>query len=116
MNILFNQGLRQGLLARRDRLASILENLDFQELEIRRTTRGHKDNTSLNRLNMLESLDDWYHRELIDLDNALARLDKGNFGICLGCGSALDTNWIDVFPEGEFCRDCEDMKKWMKLG
>jgi RNA polymerase-binding transcription factor DksA len=116
MNALFNHGLRQGLLSRRNRIASILKNLEFQELEMRIRTLGHEEKTELNRMNMLDLLDDWYHRELIDVDNALARLDKDNFGICSGCGSAIDPNWLEVFPEAEFCRNCEDLKKWMELG
>jgi len=90
MNVGFNNGLRQGLLSRRDKIASILENLQFQELEMTVRTLGHEETTELSRRSMLDSLDDWYHRELIEVDNALARIDKGNFGICLGCGSDID--------------------------
>ena len=111
MNARFNNNLRQGLLSRRNKIASILENLEFREVEIRVRTLGHEDKLELNRLSSLDSLDDWYHRELIELDNALARLDKGDFGMCLGCGSQIDPNWLEVFPEGEFCRNCEELEK-----
>ena len=116
MNAAFGNNTRQGLLSRRNKLASILENLEFQEMEMRVRTLGQEEKLELNRLSMLDSLDGWYHRELIEVDNALARLDKGDFGMCLGCGSAIDPNWLKVFPEGEFCRNCEDMKRWMELG
>ena len=116
MNALIGSNVRQRLLSRRNKIASILENLEVREVEMRVRTPGHQEKLGLNRLTMLDSLDDWYHRELIEVDNALARIDKGNFGSCLGCGSELDPNWLEVFPEGEFCRNCEDMKKWMELG
>ena len=116
MNALIGYNLRQRLLSRRSKIASVLENLEYREVEMRVRTLGREEKFELNRLTMLDSLDDWYHRELIEVDNALARIDKGNFGSCLGCGSELDPNWLEVFPEREFCRQCEDIKKWMELG
>ena len=116
MNTAFGNNVRQGLLSRRNKIASILENLEFREVEMRVRTLGQEEKLELNRLSMLDSLDDWYHRELNQVDNALARIDKGNFGMCLGCGSAIDPNWLEVFPEGEFCRNCENLRRWMELG
>jgi len=116
MNAAFGTKLHQGLLSRRTKIASILDNLEFREVEMRVRALGHEDKLKLNRLSMLDSLDDWYHRELLEVDNALARMDKGNFGTCLGCGLQIDPNWIELFPEGEFCRNCQDMKRWMEFG
>jgi RNA polymerase-binding transcription factor DksA len=115
MNAAFGNNLRQGLLSRRDKIASILEDLEFQELKVTLRTLGQEGKNTLNRWSTLGSLDDWYHKELIEVDNALARIDKGNFGVCLGCGAALDLNWLDAFPEAEFCRNCEELKKWIEF-
>lgn len=116
MNSEFGPNFRRELLSRRNKLASILENLELQEVEMRVRTLGQEEKLPLNRVSMLHSLDQWYHRELSEVDNALARIDKDKFGICLGCGAQLDPNWLEVFPEGEFCRNCDDMKKWMEMG
>jgi RNA polymerase-binding transcription factor DksA len=115
MNAPLGESIRQELLSRRNKIASILENLQFQEVELRVRIVGHEEKLELNRLCMLDSLDAWYHRELIEVDNALMRIDTGEFGLCLGCGSQIDAHWIEVFPEGEFCRNCDQMKKWMAL-
>jgi len=115
MNVPLGNSIRQELLSRRNKIASILENLQFQEVELRVRIVGHEEKLELNRLCMLDSLDAWYHRELIEVDNALMRIDTGEFGLCLGCGSQIDAHWIEVFPEGEFCRNCDQMKKWMAL-
>jgi RNA polymerase-binding transcription factor DksA len=115
MNAAFNQGLRRELLTRRDKITSILDNLEFLELETRLKTLGPEEKTKLNRLAMLNALDDWYHKELIEVDNALARIDDGIFGTCLGCGAPIAANFLDVIPAAEFCRSCEDMKKWLEL-
>jgi RNA polymerase-binding transcription factor DksA len=116
MNAVVDNNVRQELLSRRSKIVSILENLEFQEVKMRVRTLGQEEKIELTRLSMLDSLDDWYRRELIDLDNTLARLEKGNFGMCLGCSSTIDPNWLDAFPEAEFCRNCENLKKWMERG
>ena len=115
MDAVSNQELRRELLSRRNKIASILDNLEFLELETRLKTLGLEENTRLSRLTMLDALDDWYHKELIEVDNALARMDDGIFGSCLGCGAPIAANCLAVIPAAEFCRSCEDMKKWMEL-
>ena len=115
MNASFNHELRRGLQSRRDKIASILDHLEFLERETRLRTLGHEEKAELNRLTMLDALDDWYHKELIEVDNALARIDNGIFGNCLGCGAPIAANCLDAIPEAEFCRSCEDMKKWLEL-
>ena len=116
MNPVVDNNVRQELLSRRNKIVSILENLEFLEVKMRVRTLGQEEKIEPTRLSMLDSLDNWYRRELIELDNTLARLEKGNFGMCLGCGSVIDPNWLSSFPEAEFCRNCENLKKWMELG
>jgi RNA polymerase-binding transcription factor DksA len=115
MNTVFDQALRRELLSRRQKITSILDNLEFLELETRLKALGVEENTRLNRLTMLDALDDWYHKELIEVDNALARIDDGIFGRCLGCGAPIAANCLDLIPAVEFCRSCEEMRKWMEL-
>ena len=49
MNARFNNNLRQGLLSRRNKIAAILENLEFREVEMRVRTLGHEDKLELDR-------------------------------------------------------------------
>ena len=116
MNDAFSNKLSQGLLSRRDKITSILQNLEVHKLEIRLKALAHEEKPGLSPMSMVDLLDDWYHTELIHVDNALARTDNGNFGICVGCGSEIEPTWLDRFPEAEFCRSCEDLKKWIELG
>jgi RNA polymerase-binding transcription factor DksA len=115
MNAAFNQGLLRELLSRRDKITSILNNLEFLEVETRLKTLGLEEKAKLDRLTMLDALDDWYRKELIEVDNALARIDNGIFGTCLGCGAPIAANCLDLIPAVEFCRSCEEMRKWMEL-
>jgi len=111
-----DDNVRQRLLTRRDKIASILRNLEIQKMDMSKRTADHHEMMKPSRTSLLDSLDGWYHKELNDVDNALARARLSPLGICLGCKSEIDPNWLEKCPEAEFCRSCEDLKKWMELG
>jgi DnaK suppressor protein len=106
---------RQRLLARRDKILSILRNLEIQRTELRKRESLHDDATEPIRTTMLDSLDSWYHKELTDIDNALARVRESHFGICIGCNHEIDLIRLQKCPEAEFCTTCEELKKWMQI-
>lgn len=116
MNNPFNDNVRRRLLSRRDKIAAILRNLEIQKMELSKRTAVNDNMLEPIRTSMLDSVDGWYHKELNDVDNALARTQESHFGICLGCGSEIDRNRLEKWPEAEFCRTCEDLRKWMELG
>jgi RNA polymerase-binding transcription factor DksA len=116
MDHLYSNNVRQRLLSRREKIASILRNLEIQKMDISKKTPDHYEMMKPSRSSLLDCLDGWYHKELNDVDNALARARLNSFGICLGCQSEIDSNWLEKCPEAEFCRSCEDLKKWMELG
>jgi RNA polymerase-binding transcription factor DksA len=45
-------------------------------------------------------------RELAEIDAALARIDDGRYGICLGCGGALGLQRLRAIPEARLCVSC----------
>ena len=112
----FNHTVRQKLLSRRDRIVSILRNLEIQRMALSKRALVQDDMMEPIRTVMLDSLDGWYHRELNEVDNALAREPDRRFGICLGCNCDIEANRLEKCPEAEFCRTCEELKKWMVIG
>ena len=58
MNLTFGTNLRQELLSRRNRIAAILDNLEFREVEMRFRTLRQEHKIELVRLGMFDSLDD----------------------------------------------------------
>lgn len=115
MDGVLNENLRHSLLLRRDRVKLTLRNLELQKLNLHRRTLGHDETIEPSRSSILEALDDWYHKELNEIDDALTRAENRSFGLCLGCNSEIDPSRLEVFPEAEFCCTCEDLKKWMEL-
>lgn len=112
----FHDAVRQRLLSRRAKIVATLKHIEIQRMSLCKRDLAHDDMIEPNRAAMLNSLDDWYHKELNDVDNALARARDSHFGICFGCSSEIDPIRLEKYPEAEFCRSCEDLKKWMEIG
>jgi len=48
---------------------------------------------------------------LSGMEGALRKLDEGTYGICDGCGQAIDPARLETLPEASLCRNCADMQK-----
>jgi RNA polymerase-binding transcription factor DksA len=60
---------------------------------------------------LLQRLSDGYLYELARLDTALGRILAGTYGLCLACHHPIENGRLDIFPETEFCADCQDMRE-----
>ena len=73
------------------------------------------DQTAVGRLSRMDSLQNQSlskglrDREVVRLSQireALARIEKGTFGVCTVCGGAIPFERLFVFPEAPECADC----------
>lgn len=55
---------------------------------------------------VLEGLGTSGQDELVKIKAALARVDEGEFGFCVTCGTEISPERLDVVPHTPFCRDC----------
>lgn len=53
-----------------------------------------------------EGLTDSERRELDAIDEALARIDGGEFGRCARCGGAIGRHRLRAVPEARHCMTC----------
>ena len=68
---------------------------------------GEDDNTdeseqSYNQRSAAASL----RGELDDVESALIKMDKGNYGKCESCGEEIEEEVLDISPDARFCREC----------
>jgi len=42
---------------------------------------------------------------------ALERLEKGNYGICAGCGNPISRARLKAIPWADYCRDCMEQRQ-----
>ena len=48
-----------------------------------------------------------YSDMLRQIDQALARVDKGNYGICEECGEKIDKKRLEILPFTPYCVHCQ---------
>lgn len=52
-------------------------------------------------------LDDAAAARLAELDDALARMDDGTYGVCTRCGDAIDVARLEALPYVRYCIRCQ---------
>ena len=55
---------------------------------------------------VLAALGEHDRDELLRIDAALARAQKGEYGICVKCGEDISPERLDTLPETPFCKRC----------
>jgi DnaK suppressor protein len=49
------------------------------------------------------------HRMLLrNIEGALQRIDRGEFGDCVSCGEQITLKRLEAMPFTQYCRDCQE--------
>lgn len=102
--------LRKGLEEERGRLVAQVERLDaeFQD-ESWKDPRSDDDAYSGSATYERErtmSLARNARAMVIQIDEALARMDAGTYGLCVSCGQPITPERLDAIPHASDCLDC----------
>ena len=98
---------RARLEKQRDELAQRVDRLqaaEHHETEASGNVAGETDsaheweNAEIREGQISEALD-----ELLQTEAALARLDEGNFGVCVICGNPIEPERLELLPEAVRC-------------
>jgi len=54
----------------------------------------------------LEALGNAAQKEILMLNAALTRIDTGEYGFCVTCGTAISHERLNLLPATPFCRNC----------
>jgi DnaK suppressor protein len=46
-------------------------------------------------------------RSILDVEQALGRLEKGTYGLCESCGQSIDPARLRVIPTAPLCMECQ---------
>ena len=57
---------------------------------------------------VLNALDDEAKTIIIQIDNALLRIENKTFGICVDCGAAINEERLKVVPYAALCISCAE--------
>lgn len=67
-------------------------------------------NNSYNRETMF-ALSDQERRTVIAIDDALTRIDQGEYGICTHCGEQIGKPRLEAVPWAKHCIDCQEKEE-----
>ena len=104
------------LVNRRDRIMARIRTLDDQLRQLERNAPVYYEKGEQQRKNLLIYLSGFHHTEVDQVDSALHRLATGKYGLCLACNGQVEADWLESFPEAEFCSTCYRIRERMSTG
>lgn len=73
---------------------------------------GDMSSVAYNR-EVLFHLSENQRRRIQDIDVALEQIEKGEYGICMGCGEGISPRRMEVRPFSRYCIECKtDIEKY----
>lgn len=109
---------RQLLLAERRRLTGMRENL--REFGLGMTQGGSIGELSTYDNHPADIGSETFERgkdlairsnmgnRVLEIDEAMARIEAGTYGKCVACGGAIDEARLEAMPETKFCKGCKE--------
>lgn len=65
-------------------------------------------NNAYNR-ELMFSLSDTERQTLLQIENALKRMEDGGYGKCANCGQQINLLRLEAVPWARFCIDCQEL-------
>ena len=59
----------------------------------------------------LYSLTDGERTTLLQIDDALARVEEGTYGFCLNCAQLMTEKRLNAVPWAPYCLDCQELSE-----
>jgi DnaK suppressor protein len=105
------QALRQRLQNQRDEI------LNMYKQDLRAGQESADDGTedivdranNANNRELMFSLSDTERNTLLQIENALRRMDEGTYGRCSNCGQNIALPRLEALPWARFCVDCQEL-------
>jgi DnaK suppressor protein len=107
--------VKQNLIKQRQELLDQVQAKYAASREIGESNVPDLADVSSNAYNreMLLNLSEAHHRQMQDIDAALACFDSGDYGICASCGEDISPRRMEVRPFSRYCIECKtDIEKF----
>ncbi len=111
IEIVHNRIHMDRLVKRRDRITARLTELDAQLRQLEMDALTYDEKAAQARRSLLAYLANFHHTEIDQVDSALSRMATGRYGLCLACNGEVEPDWLDSFPEAEFCSTCYRLRE-----
>ena len=111
MEIVKARALSARLSRRKQQIAVTLSHLESERSEVEKNTEWKDAWARQRRKSLLNYLNRWYAKEINEINRALERVSKDNYGSGAAANSANQSDWIETIPEAEYCRICQQMNE-----
>lgn len=101
--------LKNELISKKQALTQLQHSNNQQQTEEERDLKDLVDRSDAEEawFNKERMNQHWKH-ELIQIDNALHRIESGTFGICEECESEIPVKRLRVRPDATLCLNCQE--------
>jgi RNA polymerase-binding transcription factor DksA len=111
-----NRNHMDRLVNRRDRIMARIRTIDNQIRQLEQNSLVYDEKSMQQRKKVLVYLSNFHHTEVDQVDNAINRMATAEYGCCLGCNGQIQADWLESFPEAEFCSICSRIRERMAAG
>lgn len=102
------------LAKRRDQLATTLRHLDNEQKEVAQNIDWIDQAAYESRVALVDGLSHWYRAEMKQINRALERIKKHEYGTCAACHDPVDPKRLGIVPEAEYCVACENFREGLE--
>lgn len=111
MNEATNSTYYHKLQRRREQVDITLKHLNNERHGLKQNMQSMDHNAYL-RIQLLDRVSGWYYEETSAIEKAFARLNEGSYGFCLECQKSIETHWLDLYLDAEFCLECTESREY----
>jgi len=101
------RNLKEKLLALRDALSGQIRTLKEESLKREDSVNSEEDGTDAFDRQFALSIVGAQQNSLLEVDDALRRLDEGTYGICESCHGAIEASRLEALPFVQTCITCQ---------
>ena len=104
--------VKQQLVEEQAKLVEQLEQLEASKYE----SIGYSNHIADDATDALEQAVDLTLKRsaetsLEEVEQALAKLDNGTYGLCEACGTRIDRARLEALPHAQYCLDCQERRE-----
>jgi RNA polymerase-binding transcription factor DksA len=102
------------LIKRRAEIETTLRHVEHEQLDVEAKAASMDRDARAKRLMLLRDLNDWYSREIGQVDDELRRDGRDSRGVCRACGAPSAVEQLASYTGTELCARCRGYLKWLR--
>ena len=104
---IMNKNYFHRLRCRRTEVEKTLRHLENERRTVESNTEWANRAAFESRMNLLYRLTDSFRNEISRINDALKLRDPRRYGLCLSCHDPIEAGRLRIYPETEFCFECQ---------